>query len=263
MGDRLHRREPGVPDALSAANSARVLDSTTNTAPYLRTDCGCGRAVQSKEAGDHGWPFMTRRVPIGSDRQHTVAFELSKDQQTRQVTDQASTSDRLCGSQFPRQIRIRWRRGMGIDARPGVPTPGRQVRRVLPRDRRHDGPRGGRGRARPAHLIGGREALTSWPVNAPTTQLPAPPCTYRGSDLVHNLDEFQEGMSTKQARPPIAAISVPHPHRHRHGHMQRQLAFRDDIELNGLDRFQRSQIVRHPPLPDLQGNTPRKAHRPR
>ncbi|BBX27445.1 DEAD/DEAH box helicase [Mycolicibacterium alvei] len=71
--------------------------------------CITTRSPTRKEAREHGRLFMTRRMLIGTDPQHTVVFELSKDQWTRHVPDKdgqivthaasaAFLNERLAGS---------------------------------------------------------------------------------------------------------------------------------------------------------------------
>lgn len=56
---------------------------------WLCPACLATRPPTRKEARQHGRLFMTRRMLIGTDSQHTVVFELAKDQWTRHVADEA------------------------------------------------------------------------------------------------------------------------------------------------------------------------------
>lgn len=79
---------------------------------WLCPACVTTRPPSRKEAREHGRFFMTRRMLIGTDPQHTVVFELSKDQWTRhdtakagQVVDHAPVAEflneRLNGTRSP------------------------------------------------------------------------------------------------------------------------------------------------------------------
>lgn len=63
--------------------------------------CLATRPPTRKEAREHGRLFMTRRMLIGTDQQHTVVFELVKDQWTRQVSEKTGqTIDHPAAAEF-------------------------------------------------------------------------------------------------------------------------------------------------------------------
>lgn len=61
----------------------------TDSGLWLCPACATTRPPTRKEARAHGRLFMTRKMLIGVDPQHTVIFELAKDQWTRQAHDKA------------------------------------------------------------------------------------------------------------------------------------------------------------------------------